>query len=296
MMFMIPSAIKKALLGAVVGGALTLSAGAQAAITPFSTDVGTSIDLGLAWQDANGAYVGRAGDATGLSLLALLEKRVDGTDPNSATQGYALASAADKARMDLAVALIIANHVGTTFYAYRDGADMMALSVYVTTGGPNGGAPSAINTIFDRTIAAQIVGLVDSPAPWPETNGYWCYTGPDCRDSSTTQFVVAGLAAVKGRLHLRAPLPIRRVWRSSTPRRPLPARPISATVSPASTLTAGLAISPTRTRKGTATTREGEQHPAADRLRHLDSTGRRRERQRPRRPGLPALDPQPVQL
>jgi hypothetical protein len=37
-----------------------------------------------------------------LSLLALLEKR-QGADPNALSQGYAAASAADKARMDSAV-------------------------------------------------------------------------------------------------------------------------------------------------------------------------------------------------
>jgi hypothetical protein len=189
--------MKRAFTSALGAALLGAAAAASAVVTNFSTDVGTSIDLGLAWQDANGAYSGSAADATGLSLLALLEKRVDGSDPNSVTQGYALASAADKARMDTAVAFILANHVPQSFYAYRDGADMMALSVYLLTEGPNPGVPAAINTIFDRAIAAQIVGQPDSGAPWPESNGYWCYTGPDCRDSSTTQFVVAGLASVR---------------------------------------------------------------------------------------------------
>jgi hypothetical protein len=186
-------------LAAVGCGMLFLASGAQAQITNFTKDVGTSIDLGLAWQDAAGAYTGSAGRATGLSLLALLEKRVDGTDPNSPTQGYALASAADKARMDTAVAWILANIVPQGyFYAYGDGAALMALSKYLLTGGPNPGVQAALNTIFDRVIANQRVGMGDAGAPWPENNGYWCYTDNSCRDSSTTQLVMAGLAAVKG--------------------------------------------------------------------------------------------------
>jgi hypothetical protein len=180
------SNLKTSALAAAV--LLTVGSSANAVVTNFSTDVATSIDKGLAWQDANGAYTGSAGDATGLSLLALLEKR-QGNDPNALSQGYAAASAADKARMDSAVAWILANHVPAAQYAYRDGADMMALSVYLLTGGPNPGVPAAINTIFDRTIAAQNAG------------GYWCYGAIygylDCLDSSTTQLVVAGLASVR---------------------------------------------------------------------------------------------------
>ena len=180
------SSLKISALAAAV--LLTVGSGANAVVTNFSTDVATSIDNGLAWQDANNAYSGGAGDATGLSLLALLEKR-QGNDPTAQSQGYAAASAADKTRMDSAVAWILANHVAAAQYAYRDGADMMALSVYLLTGGPNPGVPAAINTIFDRTIAAQNGG------------GYWCYGAIygllDCLDSSTTQLVVAGLAAVR---------------------------------------------------------------------------------------------------
>lgn len=176
----------KRILVNILGGAV-LCAGAlsaHAAITNFSTDVSTSIDNGLAWQDANGAYTGRAGSATGLSLLALLEKR-QGADPNAPSQGYAAASAPDKARMDSAVAYILASLVPGGFYAYEDGGNMMALSVYLLTGGPNPGVQAAINTIFDRTIASQ------------GGHGYWCYTDGRCLDSSTTQFVVSGLAAVR---------------------------------------------------------------------------------------------------
>jgi hypothetical protein len=183
------SNLKTSALAAAV--LLTVGSTANAVVTNFSTDVAASIDKGLVWQDANGAYTGSAGEATGLSLLALLEKR-QGNDPNALSQGYAAASVADKARMDSAVAYILASIVPRGyFYAYGDGAAMMALSVYLLTGGPNPGVPAAINTIFDRTIANQ--GTIANGG----SVGYWCYTNQYCPDSSTTQLVMAGLASVR---------------------------------------------------------------------------------------------------
>jgi len=180
----------KYLCATVLATAITLAAVAQAQITNFSTDVATSIDNGLVWLDANGAFSNPsfAGDAAGLCLLALEEKR-QSADPNSLTQGYSAASAADQARMNNVVDFILAFHVPAEVYAYRDGQDMMALSVYLRTGGPNPGVLAAINTLFDRIMAAQ------------NPSGYWCYEYfglTACDDSSTTQLVMAGLASVRG--------------------------------------------------------------------------------------------------
>ena len=124
-------------------------------------------------------------DAAGLCALVLLEKRVS-ADPNAAAQGYANANAVDKARLDNIIGYIITSHTPTSFYAYRDGADLMALSVYLRTGGPNqAGAGNSIRAMFDRVAVNQNAG------------GYWCYTNPGCNDSSTTQLVMAGLAAAR---------------------------------------------------------------------------------------------------
>jgi len=183
--------IGKRLCAAVLATGMICGGVAQAQITTFSTDVATSIDNGLAWLDGQGVFSNPsfASNAAGLCLLALEEKR-QSADPNSVTQGYALASAADQARMDAVVAFILADHLPALTFAYRDGADMMALSVYLRTGGPNPGVLAGINTIFDRIIAAQ------------NPSGYWCYEDyyglPNCDDSSTTQLVMAGLAAVRG--------------------------------------------------------------------------------------------------
>ena len=63
---------------------------------------------------------------------------------------------------------------------------MMAITVYLRTGGPRQNDDGQIlNQIFDRTIANQ------------GRHGYWCYRNGNCEDSSTTQLVMAGLAAVR---------------------------------------------------------------------------------------------------
>lgn len=191
----------------VAAALLIAAAGTANAAANFDNDIATSIDKGLAWFDAAGCYGGpggttfNCGDSTGLAVLALLEKR---PSPDAASQGYAGASAADQARMRLTIGHIISsiNLQGANFYAYRDGAYMMALSVYMRSGGPEiAGAPlslkGALDKVFDRIIANQMKGNADGSAPYPANNGYWCYTGPDCRDSSTTQLVVAGLASAR---------------------------------------------------------------------------------------------------
>lgn len=184
-------------LGTALLGTLVCLSGviAQAQVTPFGTDVSQAIDDGLAWLDAQGAFnnPSSASDGTGLTLLALLDKR-ESADISAESQGYGNASAADQARMRTTVEYILnqINIQGSSgFYAYRDGAYLMALGRYMRSGGPEiGGAPltlvDAYNIVFDRTAANQAA------------SGYWCYTTPFCDDSSTTQLVMAGLAAARG--------------------------------------------------------------------------------------------------
>ena len=167
-------------LALIVGSRTTNTASVN-----FANDVNDAIDAGIAHLAANGAYnaVSNCSDAAGLCALVLLEKRVS-ADPNAAPQGYANANAVDKARLDNIIGYIITNHTPQGFYAYRDGADLMALSVYLRTGGPNQiAAGASIRAMFDRVAANQ------------NALGYWCYTDPFCNDSSTTQLVMAGLAA-----------------------------------------------------------------------------------------------------
>ena len=184
--------------GSWFGGALRIAgaaclfvaAPAAAQVTNFSDDVATAIDRGLAWHDAQGHFADPStcsgGEGAGLPALALLEKRAD-ANYNTLSQGYAGASAADQARMDSVLGYIITRQQGgPSFYAYRDGADTMALSLYLRTGGPDQmGALAALNAAVDRILMNQ------------GAHGYWCYNDGSCMDSSTTQLVMAGLAAAR---------------------------------------------------------------------------------------------------
>jgi hypothetical protein len=163
--------------------------GAQA-ITNFQQDVNAAIDAGLGYAVTNNWYT-NGNNATGLLLLALLEKRPD-------IGGYNGLDASEQAQADAAAKTLID---GANFaarggqYAYTDGQALMALSVFSDTGGPdnpNGSVNNvrwAIDRVVDRLVANQ------NPAS-SACSGFWEYTGPGC-DSSTTQYAVAGLAAAK---------------------------------------------------------------------------------------------------
>jgi hypothetical protein len=205
-MFRIPSAMKRSFVDAGACAALSLAALSAQAATPFEVDVSTAIDRGITYLANAGAYnnPSSAGDGSGLPMLALLEKRASGiaTDP---PQGYTGANATDKARLQTAAAYILDRANETTFYAYRDGAWMFALAEYALTGGPDksvlkpGDADyETIKQVMDRLVDRSLAAQRKAPAyPVANTQGYWCYTNAGCEDSSTTQFVVAGLASAK---------------------------------------------------------------------------------------------------
>lgn len=184
----------------------TFAVGAQAGgFENFKADVNAAIDAGLAFSRNNHLFTTEAyggyGYTTGLSLLTLLEKE-------SIPAGYGGLSAADKLLAQNAACILIdSGNFGDRagFYSYYDGQVMMALSVYLTTGGPDQPAAPAgydctgrsaratMNKVVDRSIAAQSPGVpVLGGAP-----GYWGYSGAGT-DSSTTQFTLAGLSAAKG--------------------------------------------------------------------------------------------------
>ena len=190
----------------VVASALGLCALTAQAQTNFEKDVGTAIDRGIEWLANQGAFnnPSSAGDASGLPMLALLEKRASG-DPTDPPQGYDGANASDRARLRTAAAYILDRANETSFYAYRDGNYMFALSEYALTGGPDKSvlAPDnadyeTIKEVMDRLVDRALAAQRKAPAyPNPIDQGYWCYTNNGCEDSSTTQFVAAGLAAAK---------------------------------------------------------------------------------------------------
>jgi hypothetical protein len=206
-MVIVTGVMKRLSACALVCGTLSFAAGPALAITPFEQDVSTAIDRGIEWLAAGGAFnnPSSAGDAAGLPMLALLEKRASG-NPADPPQGYTGASATDQARLRTAAAYILDRVNETSFYAYRDGAFMFALSEYARSGGPDRAAlglsapdyqtiKEAMDSLVDRTLANQRTAATGYPAPINQ--GYWCYTNSGCEDSSTTQFAAAGLAAAK---------------------------------------------------------------------------------------------------
>ncbi len=203
-MFVTKGLFRKLLAGAAATGGLCLAAStAQAQATNFEQDVSTAIDRGIEFLATSNVYnnPSSAGvnGASGLAMLALLEKRASGiaTDP---PQGYVGANATDQGRLRTAAAFILDASNETNFYAYRDGAWMFALSDYALTGGPDKSVLAAGNADYE-TIKQTMDRLVDrallNQGAAGVNTGYWCYTNGACPDSSTTQFVVAGLASAK---------------------------------------------------------------------------------------------------
>ncbi|MBU1430590.1 thrombospondin type 3 repeat-containing protein [Myxococcota bacterium] len=163
---------------------------AHAQVTRFSEDVAESINRGLAWLAPVYANPNSGGDAAGLVALALLEKR-QSADQRADHMGYAGAQPEDQQRIEAIMAYIMGRAPGQAFAAYRDGADMMALALYLRTGGPQQAlARQALTDVVQRSVNAQ------------NAAGYWDYAAGSSRnDSSTTQLVMAGLAAVRGVLN-----------------------------------------------------------------------------------------------
>ncbi len=198
----------KGLLSRVLmAAAVTCSAGLVQAATPFENDVSVAIDRGINYLAAQGAFnnPSSAGDGSGLPMLVLLEKRASGiaTDP---PQGYTGANPTDQGRLRTAASYILDRANETSFYSYRDGAWMFALSEYALTGGPDKSALAPANAdyetikqVMDRLVDRSLAGQRQASNGFPNAvnQGYWCYNDANCEDSSTTQFVVAGLASAK---------------------------------------------------------------------------------------------------
>ena len=207
------------------------------AVTPFEQDVSDAIDDGITYlksvnaftSDYHSSHDGQR-RARGLALLALLEKRENFGDP---VNGYSGSSdgTVDPADDDQLLARQTVKKiledglfgVHRRFQAYQHGSNLMALTFYAKTGGPevtnshtaksewhwiNGAwvlvtTPAgsftlrqAIDKLVTEAIDAQGKGFDINSEP-DGNNGFWHYEheGPD---SSTTQFAVAGLAAAKG--------------------------------------------------------------------------------------------------
>lgn len=191
--------IERSVSGALACAALSLAAGSALAATTFQTNVATAINSGLSYLSTNGVFsnpssLGTDG-AAGVAMEALLEKRASG-NPADPPQGYVGASAADQALLKTAAAYILNTTTTTTFYAYRDGSRMFALSGYALTGGPDKSVLAPGNVAY-QTIKQAMNAMVDRVLANQAASGYWCYTNNGCNDSSTTQYASAGLNAAR---------------------------------------------------------------------------------------------------
>ncbi len=201
------------------------SVGVANAQTPFADDVNSALDHWLSYVRSN-IDAGTFGvpsfpehESIGLIGLAIMEKH-DSSLPGNPILGYENASNSDKVRLE-AIALAIINStshvqrcaggggggggdevgaasVGTCFYAYVDGADMMYLALYARTGGPEPvGALATLREAMDGLVDRTLINQELLGAPNFGTPGMWGYTSPGS-DSSTTQYAVGGLAAARG--------------------------------------------------------------------------------------------------
>ena len=189
-------------VAACAAAGLCFAAGTAGAVTPFEADVTSSIDKGIEWLATAGAYnnPSSAGEAAGLTLLALLEKRAGGQGLDASPQGYVGANATDQERMRKTVAYILGQVGSAPFDAsYRDGAFAMALGLYLRTGGADRGTAPELPAALPYDVHGALDKIFDRFKSYQNAAGYWCY-GPSytgCNDSSTTQFVVAGMAALR---------------------------------------------------------------------------------------------------
>ncbi len=182
---------------------LCFAAGAAGAVTPFEADVTSSIDKGIEWLATAGAYnnPSSAGEAAGLTLLALLEKRPAGQGLDASPQGYVGANATDQERMRKTVAYILGQvekrsvRCLVSGWCLRDGARPVSEDGWRGSWHRARAAGGACRTTcMARSTRSSIASRATRMRRAIGRYGP-SYTG--CNDSSTTQFVTAGLAALR---------------------------------------------------------------------------------------------------
>ena len=138
---------------------LGTSATATGFVTPFGRRVNDSINAAGEWlrgQQGGGDDIG--GAATGLGTLCLLEKP-ESADFNARAIGYDDMPEDDQDRMRRAAAYMANNIPGGSHTNYGQGNFLMALSVYLATGGPdpaNGAnVQNAIQTMVNNVSGRQ---------------------------------------------------------------------------------------------------------------------------------------------
>ncbi len=196
------------LAGAAIGLLWPSTAAAQECqATPFACAVDQAIELGLQnlrnRERGTGNYEGNMGGNARhnfLGTLSFLEKR-DGVGWLGRAQGFDGMDPVDQAMVVRTVAAMINGEPTMTNpngrpYVYVTGGNLMALSAYVATGGPDAvGAPVTAS----QAIANGVVALHANQGMQPPNNqGGWNYGAPNnSGDLSTSQFAVAGLSAAE---------------------------------------------------------------------------------------------------
>jgi hypothetical protein len=178
------------------------SAGAgECEATPFACAVEQAINAGLQhFRDSErgtGFFVPGDDQHNFFGILAFLEKR-DGIGWNGRVRGYEDMDPNDQQLVVRALVQAINGDPSLTNpnqvpYTYVTGGNLMAMSVYLATGGPDEvGAAVTVN----QALANGVVALQRGQGMG---NQAWSYNGPGT-DLSTTQFGVAGLAAAENLL------------------------------------------------------------------------------------------------
>ncbi|MFZ4736256.1 MAG: hypothetical protein ACOYM9_09945, partial [Bradymonadia bacterium] len=183
-----------------LGALLALPAAVQAGecqATPFACAVDQAIQAGLQhWRNVergSGSFTGgRDVRHNFFGILSFLEKR-QGVGWQGQVQGYDGMDPNDQQLVVRAMTALINGDPSLTNpnqvpYTYVTGGNLMALSVYIATNGPDDiGAAVTVN----QALANGVVALQRAQGMG---NQAWSYNGPGT-DLSTTQFAVAGLAA-----------------------------------------------------------------------------------------------------
>jgi len=168
----------------------------HAFVTPFAVRVDEAIEASVQHFRDNGVDRGACQWATGLAMLCMLEKRAS-ADWNAPPIGYNGMDDDDQGRMRAAAAYLVqldpALRGQGTAYSYGTGSNLMALSLFLASGGPPD-VGAAVN-LFDA-VQNGMRGLVATQGNRGCNEGGWNYYAPGSDgDLSCTQFALAGISA-----------------------------------------------------------------------------------------------------
>ena len=162
-------------------------------ITQFGNDVNDSINRGLQYLRQTQNIDGGWGRPTGLAILCFLEKRVS-ADSNAQISGYTNMSPEDQIIVKNGIKYCINNINGVSINnaeAYDTGSCLMAISSYLSTGGPDLiGARMSVTNALNHAVETLKVLQARS-----DRMGFAYNINNLHTDMSTTQFGMAGLYA-----------------------------------------------------------------------------------------------------